>query len=93
MHLFNVFSKINFDALRSCYHLVALRTTDEQTFREACRSPHIDIIALDCTKRLCFRVNQADVQEAMKRGIMFEICYSPGIRGEINKCRLILYSE
>lgn len=93
MHLFNFFFKINFDALRSCYQLVALRTTDEQTFREACRSPHIDIIALDCTKRLCFRVNQADVQEAMKRGIMFEICYSPGIRGEINKCRLILYSE
>ena len=75
--------------LRSRYQLVALRTNNEATFEAACRSVDVDIISMDCSKRLPFRLDRSVVQDAMKRGVLFEICYGAGTRGNKNNNQTI----
>jgi ribonuclease P/MRP protein subunit RPP1 len=67
--------------LSSTYDLLALRPTDEKTFQLACLSLECDIISLDLSQRLDFILKFSNVSAALKRGIRFEICYSPGISG------------
>lgn len=72
-------------ALRSKYQLIAIRTSNPRVFEEACSSYDIDIISLDSSKRLTFRLDPLLVQQAMARGVYFELCYSHGIRGKKGK--------
>ncbi|KAI9310632.1 RNase P subunit p30, partial [Dichotomocladium elegans] len=75
------------------YQLVALRTSDEKVFEDACRSYMIDIISMDCTKRLPFRLDPMLVKEAMRRGIFFEINYGPGIQDLTQRAYLLQMSK
>ena len=40
---------------------------------QACTSLNVDIITLDLSKRMPFRLKPAAVQAALKRGIFFEV--------------------
>ncbi|KAI9263413.1 RNase P subunit p30-domain-containing protein [Phascolomyces articulosus] len=81
------------DKLRSRYQLVAIRTSHESTFEAACRTSHVDIISMDCSKRLPFRLDRDVVQEAMKRGIFFEICYGAGTRDNTQRAYVLQMSK
>ncbi|KAI8368156.1 RNase P subunit p30-domain-containing protein [Radiomyces spectabilis] len=66
--------------LRSTFDLIAVRPSTLNTFEDACYNLNIDIISLDCSVRLPFRVDAHSVQKAIQRGVYFEITYSAGIR-------------
>lgn len=69
-------------ALRSKYQLIAIRTCNPRVFEEACSTYDIDIISLDSSKRLSFRLDPLLVKQAIARGVYFELCYSHGIQGK-----------
>ncbi|KAG2215842.1 hypothetical protein INT45_005510, partial [Circinella minor] len=79
--------------LRSRYQLVALRTNNETTFKIACQTLDVDIISMDCSKRLPFRLDQSIVKDAMKRGILFEICYGAGTRDNTQRVYVLQMSK
>ncbi|KAI8148637.1 RNase P subunit p30-domain-containing protein [Fennellomyces sp. T-0311] len=81
------------DQMRSCYQLVAIRTSDEPTLEAACRSANVDIISMDCTKRLPFRMDRGVIQHAVDRGILFEICYGAGTRDNTQRAYLLQMSK
>jgi ribonuclease P/MRP protein subunit RPP1 len=76
--------------LTSTYDLLALRPTDEKTFQLACLSLECDMISLDLSQRLDFILKFSNVSAALKRGIRFEICYSPGISGGTDARRNVI---
>lgn len=61
--------------LRS-YDLVAAWPVNQMAFDQACRASEVDIISLDFSQKLPFRLKLAMVQAAIKRGVHFEISYS-----------------
>ncbi|KAI9499683.1 RNase P subunit p30-domain-containing protein [Zychaea mexicana] len=81
------------DRLRSKYQLVALRTSNEATFEAACRTAHIDIISMDCSKRLPFRLDRGAVQHAIERGLLFELCYGAGTRDNTQRAYVLQLSK
>ncbi|KAH0461740.1 hypothetical protein IEQ34_009315 [Dendrobium chrysotoxum] len=66
--------------LRS-YDLVAARPVNQMAFDQACNASEVDIISLDFSQKLPFRLKLAMVQAAVKRGVHFEISYSHIIAG------------
>ncbi|KAL0919591.1 hypothetical protein M5K25_011694 [Dendrobium thyrsiflorum] len=66
--------------LRS-YDLVAARPLNQMAFDQACNASEVDIISLDFSQKLPFRLKLAMVQAAVKRGVHFEIAYSHIIAG------------
>ncbi|KAG0168192.1 hypothetical protein DFQ28_005222 [Apophysomyces sp. BC1034] len=74
--------------LRSHFDLVAVRPTTAETFVNACTTLDIDLISLDCSQRVPFHIDPLHIQEAIRRGIYFEICYASGIRD--NTARIYL---
>lgn len=77
------------------YDLVAVQPMDQQTFEHACKNLEVDLITIDFSKRLPFRILRAHVNAAMERGIFFEIMYSSAIsnfrsRREIFACAKVL---
>eukprot|EP00118_Oscarella_pearsei_P004208 m.17581 g.17581 ORF g.17581 m.17581 type:complete len:315 (+) comp27518_c0_seq1:500-1444(+) len=66
------------DVVRS-YNILAFQPTTEKTFFKACGSLNGDIICLDFTQRFPFYVKPSQVRQAIRRGIHFEIVYSPMI--------------
>jgi hypothetical protein len=71
------FPEVNVDL----YDLVAVRPTSERTFNFACQQLEVDIISLDLSRKLPFHIKRAPVTLAISRGLFFEMCYSPSIRG------------
>jgi len=66
-------------ALASAYELFALRPTTEKALQQACHSLECDLISLDLSIRYPFHFKIKTMAAALQRGIMFEICYAPGI--------------
>jgi RNase P/RNase MRP subunit p30 len=62
------------------YDLIAVQPTTEKLLQVACASLDIDIISLDMSNRLPFYFKHTTIGQAIDRGILFEICYAPGIR-------------
>ncbi|KAL0003776.1 hypothetical protein SO802_011337 [Lithocarpus litseifolius] len=58
------------------YDLVAVKPLDQTVFDDACDKSEVDIIAIDFSERLPFRLKQAKVKAAIERGVYFEITYS-----------------
>ncbi|XP_042505775.1 protein GAMETOPHYTE DEFECTIVE 1-like [Macadamia integrifolia] len=58
------------------YDLVAVRPLNQLAFDRACKDSEVDIIAIDFSQRLPFRLKLPLVKAAMERGIYFEIVYS-----------------
>jgi RNase P/RNase MRP subunit p30 len=64
----------------SKYDLIAARPLTDQDFHYCCITGELDIISLKLQDRLLLKLKLNLVQEAIKRGIMFEICYSKSLK-------------
>ncbi|XP_056173897.1 uncharacterized protein LOC115688512 isoform X2 [Syzygium oleosum] len=58
------------------YNLVAVRPLNQATFDHACEKSEVDIIAIDFSEKLPFRLKLPMVKTAVERGLYFEISYS-----------------
>ncbi|KAH0668378.1 hypothetical protein KY285_029584 [Solanum tuberosum] len=58
------------------YDIVAVRPLNQQAFEQACQVSEVDIIAIDFSDKLPFRLKQSMVKAAIQRGVYFEITYS-----------------
>ncbi|OWM68848.1 hypothetical protein CDL15_Pgr025035 [Punica granatum] len=58
------------------YDLVAVRPLNQTAFDYACEKSEVDIIAIDFSEYLPFRVKKPMVNAAISRGVYFEITYS-----------------
>jgi len=64
--------------LVSTHDVLAVCPMSAQMFEHACKTLDIDIISLP-TERLNYKINIPNVRFALKRGIIFELLYSPGL--------------
>eukprot|EP00271_Cylindrocystis_brebissonii_P019936 TRINITY_DN6368_c0_g1_i1.p1 TRINITY_DN6368_c0_g1~~TRINITY_DN6368_c0_g1_i1.p1 ORF type:complete len:208 (+),score=31.82 TRINITY_DN6368_c0_g1_i1:495-1118(+) len=62
------------------YDLVAVQPLNQKMFARACTHMEVDIISLDLSRRMAFRLNRLLLAAAMKRGIFFEVSYAPILR-------------
>ncbi|KAL6341618.1 hypothetical protein AAG906_032739 [Vitis piasezkii] len=58
------------------YDLVAVRPLNQNAFDQACQVSEVDLIAIDFSEKLSFRLKLPMVKAAIKRGVYFEITYS-----------------
>ncbi|XP_040992973.1 protein GAMETOPHYTE DEFECTIVE 1 [Juglans microcarpa x Juglans regia] len=58
------------------YDLVAVRPLNQVVFDQACEKSEVDIIAIDFSEKLPFRLKLPMVKAAIERGVYFEITYS-----------------
>ncbi|KAL0436513.1 UNVERIFIED_CONTAM: protein GAMETOPHYTE defective [Sesamum radiatum] len=81
--------------LRS-YDIVAVRPMNQSAFDQACQVSEVDMIAIDFSEKLPFRLKQPMVKAALERGVYFEITYSGLIsdaqlrRQLISNCKLLV---
>ena len=59
------------------FDIVAVSPGTIEVFTYLCKTAEIDIIALDFTHKIPFQLNKKLIDEAVLRGIHFEIIYSP----------------
>ncbi|KAJ4460106.1 putative ribonuclease P protein subunit p30 [Paratrimastix pyriformis] len=67
------------DAFLQDYDLVAVQPHSEKMFLLACTALDVDLISLDCTRTLPFRLRVPTVRCALGRGVRFELQYGPAI--------------
>ncbi|PIM99944.1 Protein subunit of nuclear ribonuclease P (RNase P) [Handroanthus impetiginosus] len=78
------------------YDIVAVRPMNQNAFDQACQASEVDMIAIDFSEKLPFRLKQPMVKAAIKRGLYFEITYSGLIadaqsrRQMISNCKLLV---
>ncbi|KAH8973295.1 hypothetical protein BDL97_01G038400 [Sphagnum fallax] len=60
--------------LRS-YDIVAARPKNQKAFNQACTHLEVDLISVDFSQRLPFRLKAPMVNAALKRGVFFEVSY------------------
>jgi RNase P/RNase MRP subunit p30 len=73
------------------FDIISVCPGNAQVFTSLCRSADIDIISLDFTHKVSFPLNKKIIDEAVQRGVVFEILYVPivasssssGVRREI----------
>ncbi|PON32712.1 RNase P subunit p [Parasponia andersonii] len=58
------------------YDLVSVRPLSQSVFDQACEKLEVDIIAIDFSEKLPFRLKLPMVKAAIQRGVYFEITYS-----------------
>ncbi|CAI0545207.1 unnamed protein product [Linum tenue] len=58
------------------YDVVAVKPTNQVAFDHACEKSEVDIIAIDFSEKLPFRLKMSMVKAAVERGVYFEIIYS-----------------
>ncbi|KAI9594968.1 RNase P subunit p30-domain-containing protein [Syncephalis fuscata] len=68
------------NTLLAPFDLIAVRPTTEKAFQIACGTLDVDIISLDLSTRLPFHIKHTLANQAILRGIQFEIAYAPAIR-------------
>lgn len=73
----------------SRFDLVTARPETEQDFHFCCIQGEVDIISLKLHERMQMKIKLNLVQEAIRRGIMFEVCYSKAIK-DINARRIFI---
>ncbi|GFO11678.1 ribonuclease p protein subunit p30 [Plakobranchus ocellatus] len=71
------------------YDIIAVQPTDEKTFQLACSTLDVDIICLNFTENLGFSLKRPLIKLAIKRGIHFEISYSPALKDNSVKRNII----
>ena len=71
------------------YDLLAVAPGSERVFSQACASLPLDIISLNLSRRLPFRLKTASVAAALKRGVSFEICYAAALRDATSRRQLL----
>ncbi|KAL2332084.1 hypothetical protein Fmac_019665 [Flemingia macrophylla] len=58
------------------YDLVAVKPSNQTAFDLACEKMEVDIISIDFSAKLPFRLKQPMVKAAIQRGVCFEVTYS-----------------
>ncbi|KZV23945.1 hypothetical protein F511_23089 [Dorcoceras hygrometricum] len=71
------------------YDIAAVRPLNQNAFDQACQTSEVNIIAIDFSEKLPFRLKQPMVKAAIKRGVYFEITYS-GLLGDAQSRRLMI---
>ncbi|KAH7672660.1 Ribonuclease P protein [Dioscorea alata] len=61
--------------LRS-YDIVAARPLNQTAFEQACQTSEVDLISIDFSQKLPFRLKLPMIEAAIKRGVYFEITYA-----------------
>ena len=61
---------------RRVYDLISCAPASEESFKKICTLVDCDIVSLDLSQPLPFRLHPGHVQTALKRGLVFEILYS-----------------
>ncbi len=77
--------------IAASYDLLAVQPLSERVFAQACTSLDVDIISLDVTKRLAFRLKPASIKSAVDRGIHFEVSVGPHQAWNVNALQLIIH--
>ncbi|BFZ01329.1 hypothetical protein BsWGS_04368 [Bradybaena similaris] len=62
------------------YDIIAVQVTNEKTFQLACTTLDVDIICFNLSENLGFSLKRPMINMAAKRGIHFEIAYSPALQ-------------
>ena len=65
--------------LTSAYDVLALRPTTQKTLEQSCRELDCDLISLDLTQRYDFFFKGKTLMQAVDRGVLLELCYSPAV--------------
>ncbi|KAG2396858.1 uncharacterized protein HKW66_Vig0231340 [Vigna angularis] len=73
------------------YDLIAVKPFNQTAFDLACQTMEVDIISIDFSAKLPFRLKQPMVKVAMQRGVCFEVTYS-GLFADIQKRRQLISS-
>lgn len=73
--------KSSANSIISSYDIVAAQPTNEKIFQNVCGTLEVDIVSLEMGSRLPFYIKHGPVGLAIERGVYFEICYAPAIRG------------
>ncbi|XP_050371360.1 protein GAMETOPHYTE DEFECTIVE 1 [Argentina anserina] len=71
------------------YDLVAVKPMNQSAFEQACEKLEVDIIAIDFSESLPFRLKQHLVKAAMERNVYFEITYA-GFIADVRTRRQII---
>ncbi|VFQ91452.1 unnamed protein product [Cuscuta campestris] len=58
------------------YDVVAVMPLNQNAFDQACQISQVDVITIDFSQKMLFRLKQPMVKAAVQRGIYFEITYS-----------------
>ncbi|MED6158344.1 hypothetical protein PIB30_031974 [Stylosanthes scabra] len=58
------------------YDLLAIKPSNQVTFDMACQKSDVDIITIDFSKKLPFKIKSNMVKVAAERGVCFEVSYS-----------------
>ncbi|KAF3329942.1 Ribonuclease P protein subunit p30 [Carex littledalei] len=58
------------------YDVVAVRPVSQSAFEHVCKFSEVDLISIDFSHKVPFRLRHQSVKLAIKRGIFFEITYS-----------------
>ena len=58
------------------FDIIAATPGNAKVFAHLCKTADIDVISLDLTRRLPFPLNKKLIDEAVGRGVCFELCYS-----------------
>ncbi|GAB2286020.1 hypothetical protein Dimus_020443 [Dionaea muscipula] len=64
------------NSILKTYDLVAVQPLNQNAFEQACQFSEVDLIAIDFSDKLPFRLKLPMVKAAIKRGVYFEITYS-----------------
>ncbi|KAL4435844.1 hypothetical protein ABPG74_015812 [Tetrahymena malaccensis] len=68
------------------YDIIAIKTRNEKVFHSLCIDyDDYDILCFDMSERLPFIPKRGWIQEAVRKGISFEICYSEAIEDPAKK--------
>jgi len=65
--------------ITATYDLLAVEPKSERALAQACSSLDIDIITLPLTSKLPFKLRPNALAPALARGVVFEVCYGPGL--------------
>ncbi|KAI8056779.1 RNase P subunit p30-domain-containing protein [Syncephalis plumigaleata] len=77
------------NALLAPFDIIAVRPTTEKALQIACSTLDVDIISLNLSSRLPFYLKHTLINQAISRGICFEITYAPAIRNAASRRQLI----
>jgi ribonuclease P/MRP protein subunit RPP1 len=64
------------------YDLVAVMPTSDEAFAAACAREDLDLIAIDASSRIQFRPKPQHVDQAIARGVYFELRYSGALQSD-----------
>jgi ribonuclease P/MRP protein subunit RPP1 len=70
---------------RKVYDLISCEPYSDETFRKLCTLVDCDIISIDFSRPLPFRLHAGHVGAALKRGVVFEVCYSKLLQDETTR--------